>query len=243
MESAMARAANAGKSNDRAQADLGSAIAFDYMRRASFEAVLPKLAAEVDARLQAEYIQEKGGLVKTIIQGGRPRALLCAKLQELARRAVRQFLADVNVLEQNGPSAPGPSRDELRSGLAAATSPLLEFGGTRRVMAILPRDSASARDSTELAETLGTDVTGIRGSDNSLTLCVEAGQLSVQHIALDIVQRRRDRVDFAKRVHCRNDIAWSSLFSGNTTTSVAICDGADRRSTANGHELCKTLVI
>jgi serine/threonine protein kinase len=242
METVMARAATAGKSSDVVQADCGSWIASEYMRRASFEAVLPKLAAEVDARLQAEYIHENGGLVKTIVQGGRPRALLSAKLQELSRRAVHQFLADVNVLEQDGPSAPGQSRDELRSGLAAATSPLLEFGGTRRVLAMLPRDSASATDTAELSQTLGVDVTGVRGADNSLTLCVEAGQLSIQHVALEVVQRRRDRVDFAKRVHCRNDIAWSSLLSGNTTT-LAACEGADRRSTADGHKLCKTLVI
>jgi serine/threonine protein kinase len=243
METVMARSASAGKPTDSAQADRHSSIAAEYMNRASFDAVLPKLAADVDARLQAEYIHEHGGLAKTIIQGGRPRALLCAKLQEFARRAVHQFLADVNVLEQNGASAPGRSRDELRSGLAAATSPLLEFGGTRRVLAMLPRDSASETDTAELSRTLSVEVTGIRGADNSLTLCVEAGQLSVQHIALDVVQRRRDRVDFAKRIHCRNDIAWSSLLSGNTTTSVAGCEGADRRSTATGHELSKTRVI
>jgi hypothetical protein len=243
MEAVMARAASAGKTSDRTQADHQSSIASDYMRRANFEAGLPKLAAEVDARLQSDYIHENGGLVKTVMQGGRPRALLCAKLQEFSRRAVHQFLADVNVLEQNGPSAAGQSRTELRSGLAAATSPLLEFGGTRRVLAMLPRDSASATNAAEISGTLGLEVTGVRGMDNSLTLCVEAGQLAVQHIALDLVQRRRDRVDFAKRVHCRNDIAWSSLFSGSTTTSVDVCGGVDRRSTTTGQELCKTSVI
>jgi hypothetical protein len=243
MEAVMSRAASAGKASDRASADSQSSIASDYLRRASFEADLAKLAADVDARLQADYIQEHGGLVKTVMQGGRPRALLSAKLQEFSRRAVHQFLADVNVLEQNGSSAAGQSRTELRSGLAAATSPLLEFGGTRRVLAMLPRDSASATDTAEISRTLGVEVTGVRGADNSLTLCVEAGQLSVQHIALDLVQRRRDRVDFAKRIHCRNDIAWSSLFSGSTTTSVSVCGDADRRSTATGQELCKTLVI
>jgi hypothetical protein len=67
--------------------------------------------------------------------------------------------------------------------------------------------------------------------------------LSVQHIALGLVQRRRDRVEFAQRVHCRNDISWTSLFSGSTTTSVSVWGGVDRRSTQTGEELCKTLVI
>jgi hypothetical protein len=90
---------------------------------------------------------------------------------------------------------------------------------------------------------VGVDVTGVRGCDNGVTLCVEAGQLSVQHIALDLVQRRRDRIEFARRVHCRNDISWTSLFSSSTTTSVDVWNGSERRSTQTGEELCKTLVI
>jgi hypothetical protein len=182
-------------------------------------------------------------LVKTIMQGGRTRALLSAKLQELSRRVVQQALANVNVLEQNGAAPSAQSRDELRSGLAAATSPLLEFGGTRRVLVILPRDSAGPSEAAEFSRTLGVDVTSIRGADNGLTLCVEAGQLSVQHIALDLVERRRDRAEFARRVHCRNDITWSSLFASSTTTTVSAWNGDDRRSTQTGEELCKTLVI
>jgi hypothetical protein len=243
MEAAMDRAANAGQPGSRISSDSDRQGAGDSPWRKNFGEVLPKLAAEVDSRLQAEYIHQNGGLVKTIMQGGRPRALLCAKLQEFSRRAVQLALADINVLHQDQTSPAGQSLAELRSGLAAATSPLLEFGGTRRVLAILPRDSAGPADAAEFSRTLGVDVTGVRGCDNGVTLCVEAGQLSVQHIALDLVQRRRDRVEFARRVHCRNDISWTSLFSSSTTTSVDVWNGSERRSTQTGEELCKTLVI
>jgi hypothetical protein len=218
-------------------------LAEDLLRRASLEAALPRLAAEVDARLQAEYLHENGGLLKTIMQGGRPRALLSAKLQELSRKAVQQALSDIHVHEQNTAFAAGQSREDLRSGLASATPSLLEFGGTRRMLAILPRDSDAASDPVEFSRSLGVDVTAVRGSDNGLTLCVEAGNLSVEHIALDLVQRRRDRVEFAQRVHCRNDIAWSSLLSGSATTSVVLWNGPDSRPTDADEELCKTLVI
>ena len=241
MDAAMDRAATAGSASGRMTTD--SHIGGDALQPANWAALLPKLAADVDARLQAEYIHDNGGLVKTIMQGGRPRALLCAKLQEFSRRAAQQALADVNVLEQNAQATDAQSRAELRSGLAAATSPLLEFGGTRRVLAILPRDSASASDAAMFSRTLGVEVTGVRGTDNSLTLCVETSQLSVQHIALDLVQRRRDRVEFAQRVHCRNDISWTSLLSGSNSTTVGVWGGPDRRSTQTGEELCKTLVI
>jgi hypothetical protein len=42
-------------------------------------------------------------------------------------------------------------------------------------------------------------------------LCVEADRLSIQHIAGAIVEHRRDRVEFAGRVHCRTDITWMPL--------------------------------
>jgi hypothetical protein len=243
MEAAMARAASAGSANDHASMSNHVCAGEDLLRRASLEAALPRLAGDVDARLQAEHLQENGGLLKTIMQGGRPRAQLSVKLQELSRKVVHQALSDIQVLEQNAALASGQSRAELRSGLAAATPPLLEYGGTRRVLAILPRDSDVASDPVEFSKTLGVEVTGLRGRDNSLTLCVEAGQLSVQHIALDLVQRRRDRVEFAQRVHCRNDIAWTSLLTGSTTTSVAAWNEPDCRSTDAGQESCKTLVI
>ncbi|HEY3395736.1 MAG TPA: tubulin-like doman-containing protein [Lacipirellulaceae bacterium] len=241
LEAAMARAASAAQASSRTLTD--SHVGEGSLGPANLAALLPKLAAEVDFRLQAEYVRENGGLMKTVMQGGRPRALLCAKLQEFSRRAVQQALADINVLEHSAQATAGQSRAELRSGLAAATSPLLEFGGTRRVLAILPRDSCGPAEADELSRTLGVEVTGVRGGDNGLTLCVEAGQLSVQHIALDLVQRRRDRAEFARRVHCRNDISWSSLLSGTSTTSVSVWNGSDRRSTQTSEELCKTLVI
>ena len=107
----------------------------------------------------------------------------------------------------------------------------------------LCRAATAASEPAEFSRTLGVDVTVVRGSDNSLTLCVEAGQLSLQHIALDLVQRRRDRVEFAERVHCRTDIAWTPLLTGSGTTAVTVWGGLDTRSTETGQELCKTLVI
>jgi len=62
---------------------------------------LPEIAAHVDARLQAEFLDPIGGLAKTIMEGGRPRAQLTAKLHELSRQVVRQAVARVNVLRDN----------------------------------------------------------------------------------------------------------------------------------------------
>jgi hypothetical protein len=78
---------------------------------------LSELAAEVDVRLQADYISQHGGLLKTIIDGGRPRAQLSAKLHELSRHVVqREFAERVHcrtdiswtpLIETSSRSAPG----------------------------------------------------------------------------------------------------------------------------------------
>ena len=102
------------------------------------------LLAKSIGNLQAEYINAHGGLLAMVMQGGRPRAQLSAKLHELSRQVVQHVLAGVNVLDDSTGNASSKQLADLRSGLALATPSLMEFGGTRRVLAILPRDSSIA---------------------------------------------------------------------------------------------------
>ena len=213
---------DAGKSRSEAHERLATAM----------RAKLPELAAEVDGRLQTEYLQQHGGLLKTVVQGGSPRARLSAKLQELSQQAVYRATADADVLQTMTSEAAAQRHSDLRSGLAAATPALLEFGGTRRVLAILPRDAADECERASISQALGTEVTTACGSDNSLTLCVEADHLSLPHIAVELIQHRRDRVEFAQRVHCRTDIAWTPLISTGATNQ-----------TRSSEHMCKTVVM
>ena len=131
------------------------------------------------------------------------------------------------------------SKVDLHSALASASPQLLEYGGARRVIAVLPR----SRDRGAFAEKLGIPVTAISSSDNSLTLCVEASDLALDHIALQFVERRRDRVEFAKRVHSRTDIEWAPLVPTVARTEPSVSLPVDRRSTDAREEASKTLVM
>ncbi|MEX0612727.1 MAG: tubulin-like doman-containing protein, partial [Pirellulales bacterium] len=204
---------------------------------------LRDIAAHVDSQVQAEYINQHGGLWKLIMQGGRPRAQLTAKLHELSRQAVHDALAGVNVLAEALGADCGGTNTQLHSGLALATPALLEFGGTRRTLAILPRDSAAQLNPTEFVHSLGAPATLMIGPNNSLTLCVEADQLALRHIALELVQRRRDRVEFADRVHCRTDIAWTPLVTGSGTSDSAVWSGNNARTTQSQQAMSKTVVM
>jgi hypothetical protein len=238
-----------------AQADSAGAagVAADASTRAvhagvtaGLKAKLSELASEVDRQLQAEYISAHGGLLTMVMQGGRPRAQLSAKLHELSRQVVQRALARINVLDDAPDNKGSKQLDEIRSGLALATPSLMEFGGTRRVLAVLPHESTSPNYAAMLSRVIGSAPASIRGADNNLTLCVEADRLSIQHIAVSFVQRRRDRVDFAQRVHCRTDITWSPLVATSSTPASMVWTGTPAgqvNQTISRQDMCKTLVM
>jgi hypothetical protein len=181
--------------------------------------------------------------MKVVMQGGRPRARLTAKLHEFSRLAVQDALAGVNVLEQSLAESGAQPSDELRSAVAAATPALLAFGGRRRVLAILPRDAAGILTPAGVEQAIGAEITAVAGADNNLTLCVEADGLSLPHIAAEIVEQRRDRVEFASRVHCRNDVAWTPLIASAATPAVGSWHGEAAIETESEQSMCKTLVM
>jgi hypothetical protein len=97
-----------------------------------------------------------------------------------------------------------------------------------------------------LSQVIGAAPASIRGADKGLTLCVEADRLSIQHIAISFVQRRRDRVDFAQRVHCRTDIPWSPLVTTSSTPASMVWGGTPAgqvNQTISRQDMCKTLVM
>jgi hypothetical protein len=207
----------------------------------NLRAKLADIAAVVDGWLQAECLEANGGLAKTVLSGGRPRAQLNSKLNELSRRAVHQSLAGTNSAETN--NGEHDAGGDLRGALAMATPMLLEYGGRRRVLAILPAGSTNQPDETAVSQTLGAAATIVEGRDIGTTVCVEADSLSLPHVALDFVERRRDRVEFAGRVHSRTDISWSPLISADAVAAEDVWGSNFPRQTIDQHAMSKTLVM
>jgi hypothetical protein len=226
----------------------GNTVGFDSQTPANDKLLtwirprLAKLADEVDQQLAAECLREQG-LWITIMQGGRRRAQLTAKLHDFSRQAVLRELGSVNVMaESDGGHGTAPAPD-LRSNLSAATPALLELGGTRRVLAILPRDGGSNGPVTELLNSLGMPVSSVIGSDNSMTLCVEAAGLQVRDVAVELVQRRRDRVEFAGRVQSRTDITWTPLLGKMTETPATAWAELSDSGAYHEQAMAKTMVL
>jgi hypothetical protein len=79
------------------------------------------------------------------------------------------------------------------------------------VLVVLPRGGCDESVVHELSGQLHLQPNVIAGLESNMTICVEASGLSVGELGVELVQRRRDRVDFAGRVQSRNDIAWTPL--------------------------------
>lgn len=116
----------------------------------------------------------------------------------------------------------------LQSGLALAMPQPLQFGGARRVLAVLPKAADAIIDTAKLSEALGTPVSRTTGYDNSFLLCVEAERLSFEHVAVDLVENRRDCTEFAERVHTRTDIRWTPLVVQPAAGEEAVANLAAR---------------
>jgi hypothetical protein len=107
----------------------------------------------------------------------------------------------------------------------------------------MPREADQSGSQAAISQRLGTAVTTISGTDSSLTVCVEADGLSVPHIALEFVDRRRDRVEFAGRVRCRTDIAWTPLISPVAPADSGAWPFDEAARAQVQHAMSKTVVL
>jgi serine/threonine protein kinase len=171
-------------------------------------AQLAEIATRVDEQVQTQCIDQQGGLLAAIAAGGRTRAQLFSTLKECSHQAIQRSLSEVDVLAQVIGDADGAS---LAERIREVSPELLQYGGSRRVLAVLPKSAAEANSIAQIQASLGGKISLVPGCDNSLVLCVEGQDLVLPEVAVNVVQRRRDYVEFAERVHSRSDIQWTKL--------------------------------
>jgi hypothetical protein len=60
-------------------------------------------------------------------------------------------------------------------------------------------------------------------------------------MALEFVERRRDRVEFAERIHSRTDVAWTPLIATSTQEASDVWSCGELPSVQ--HDMSKTMVM
>ncbi len=180
-----------------------------------------KLAGLLDRRLQQTCIRDRGGLARLLTEGAGSRGELVKQLEALSRQFVHEGLSGSDTVRKLLGSDAEVAIRRVKSAISKTSPSFAEFGGEKRYLTLLP---AATSETSLLEDTTRAvaDVTAVElHPENELTVCCEACGLSLLHIALRIIDGRRDYADFAERVHTRTDVKWESLIAGMPLETVA----------------------
>ncbi|BBO30999.1 tubulin-like doman-containing protein [Lacipirellula parvula] len=168
---------------------------------------LGSLGERVDERLEQTFINPSGGLIAVTMGSPRVRDQLLAELAKLATRQAEQlasspsFAAGASFVE----AAVGGS-----DGVDASQYPaVLPVGSTYAVLETRP--SAVAGLAVQQASADG--MTTLVGVGSQTVRCIESWNLSPSRTAFELVDRRRDCLEFADRVSSRCDVDWTPLLA------------------------------
>jgi hypothetical protein len=181
---------------------------------------LPTLIQGIDARLQESFIDEQGGLFTTIMGNSRVRAQMLTVLGKLSRQAAEELATRATVVNSAfdalAPVSQGGT--EVPSATSSVMPQFLDHGGAYRKLAIVPSE-VGGKPLESWRSSVGADATLVAATGNDVVTVCEGWRLPLVHVALDLIQRRRDYADFAARVHTRCDVAWTPLTSPMAATA------------------------
>jgi eukaryotic-like serine/threonine-protein kinase len=169
-------------------------------------AAVLKLADTLDARLQAEMFTARGGLVAALLSP--------AGSSELA-----DFLAHYAPQEAQALLQPNRTLDDA----AATDAPsdpefpawrMPQLGVTSRRLRVQVEPTGGQATLSTVGLNTNLKLPGERSEQYCLT---EFGDLSLRHLAAELIEHRTDYAQFAERTHARRDIAWRSLLTNIQT--------------------------
>jgi len=174
---------------------------------------IPELAAELDDQLQTEFFAKQGGLRGVLGKKTSLRGPFADALRGAARTAVFRALNQMNIAELLLASDKGASESNqpLRALLEAAMPPLLQAGGSQRLLLVCPEGSDDAALQEAFRRHLEEKPSVVHDSDGDLVLCYEAEQLPLATVAARLIQNRPDYAQAASRLHTRIDVKWTPL--------------------------------
>jgi serine/threonine protein kinase len=164
------------------------------------------------------FLTEQGGLFQTVMGNTRVRTRLIEEMTRVSLEVARRIAQQSDALASLRSRQRAEHETEDLRELAHNTNPsLMRFGGHLARLIMLPGPSSQDADEARRYEQLAQYANLAASPQNEVVLCAEGWGLSVPHLALELIQRRRDYVDFANRVHTRSDVDWEMLV--DTTTS------------------------
>ncbi|MEX0937625.1 MAG: tubulin-like doman-containing protein [Pirellulales bacterium] len=176
--------------------------------------------SELAAQLQDDFLQKQFSALLGpsaapdghIARTSSPERALWSELREAARAVIVNDLRHLDGLKPSETTVNGlPSVETWNDYVRDVSSPLLECGGARRLVLMLPQGPAAAGLAKLAAESWGEAPSVVHDSAGGGLLCCEIEQLPLARAAAHLVDYRADYVEAAWRLHTRIDVAWQPL--------------------------------
>ncbi|MEQ8787288.1 MAG: tubulin-like doman-containing protein [Pirellulaceae bacterium] len=166
-----------------------------------------EIIARIDRHMRDEFFAPQGGMIAAMSS---LRATLPNALRNVVRKAVRAAQSRGDAIERmlDGDSEHASSGPNLRDALASATPKLLECGGAKRLLAVLPYGCNPLPLQDAMEREFGETPTVVMDGAEEAIFCYEVEQLAVNHVAAALLDERRDLAEVASRVHTRSDVEW-----------------------------------
>ncbi len=168
---------------------------------------------ELEQKLSKEYLEHEGGLFNILQEGG-PRLrqlppVILRVAHNLASRKLQEMRLDTMLVETNLPAeAIAAWVNEL---VRPAMPALYKCGGTSRLLVAVPQKAPVATLASFVQNQLDHEANIIPCTSGEFAICVEMDQMPAENVAMTILQMQPDCAELIERLHCRNDIEWTSL--------------------------------
>lgn len=171
---------------------------------------LPDLARQLDETFRLAFFEPLGGLRALVTESHRLRETMPKALRAAARKLLLNDQQESDISSpwlSAGNSVEAANRINPR--IAAATPRLVNCGGAKNLIVVLPDAADVAAAESSLRGQLQQSVSVASHAGSDAMICLEFGDISLPHAAAMLIDNREDYAEVASRLHTRNDVDWS----------------------------------
>jgi hypothetical protein len=176
---------------------------------------LPALAAELDGRVQRDYLARHGGLLAMLGRGADAQRQFVSVVRGLARKVVRKALQEIDVtrIVLDTTAEEGQPGGGLSRCIEKAQAKLLVCGGGRRLLMLAPESPTSSTLPEVVEQTCKQRPTVQADVDCDLLACCEVENVPLDGVAAKLVEDAPQCTELARRLHTRVDVEWCDMVS------------------------------
>lgn len=175
---------------------------------------LPELNEQLDAAVQREFLDERGGLQRFLTGGNEEIKELPNVLRRLAHDLVQDAISNVeiaSVQSVQGENGEETWNEAVPKFLNSTESKLGVEGGKTRHVALGPTPEVAARMRDEVRNVTNEAVEHATLPENGVVLLREIEQLSIRRMANQLIDGNPHYAKVAERLHTRSDVRWPRL--------------------------------